>query len=356
VFVATCHEALAEIGAQPTLYLPKMESRHETEWWAKIFAAFAEMLGIDPLTIRSTTMIEVRSPGLGHAPPSLRLLSGPTSAVYAYVFGYCWLSSNGLLAGSLLGWLRCSGVFVCVQSITAIMENDEMNYTLRQHSLGQNKGRYDYLFNFIKRLTLPKSQQVALLRKALQSPAEAPQLLSAYRQFLLPDNAYTIMGTSFLDAFSNHTSQVNLQRGFDSVSRVPHRSLTHPPPPPRPSAFLMGHPLRAVSQVGGMVTNIPTGDPEVDGRAKAKLRVDKTNEAWKGDAGGWSGHPAFSAAVREPFDIVRGVHKGSRSWRRARAAPRWRRPSGLCGCRRSTGARTASSAPPSRPIWPWPGR
>lgn len=35
-----------------------------------------------------------------------------------------------------------------------------MNYTLRQHSLGQNKGRYDYLFNFIKRLTLPKSQQV----------------------------------------------------------------------------------------------------------------------------------------------------------------------------------------------------
>jgi malate synthase len=46
------------------------------------------------------------------------------------------------------------------QTITASMEKDEMNYTLRQHSLGQNKGRYDYLFNFIKRLTLPKSQQV----------------------------------------------------------------------------------------------------------------------------------------------------------------------------------------------------
>lgn len=74
------------------------------------------------------------------------------------------------------------------------------------------------------------------------------------------------------------TQQVNLKRGFDSV--------------------------------GGMVTNIPTGDPEVDGKAQAKLRVDKTNEAWKGDAGGWSGHPAFSPYVREPFDIVRGVHKG----------------------------------------------
>lgn len=47
-----------------------------------------------------------------------------------------------------------------------------------------------------------------------------------------------------------------------------------------------------------MVTNIPTGNPEVDGKAHAKLRVDKTNEAWKGDSGGWSGHPAFSPYVR----------------------------------------------------------
>jgi malate synthase len=86
------------------------------------------------------------------------------------------------------------------------------------------------------------------------------------------------MGVSFLEAYSNHTSQVNLNRGFDSV--------------------------------GGMVTNIPTGNPEIDGKAQAKLRVDKTNEAWKGDAGGWSGHPAFSPYVREPFDVVRGLHRG----------------------------------------------
>lgn len=144
-------------------------------------------------------------------------------------------------AGWLAGWLMCACRCVCVQTITASMEKDEMNYTLRQHSLGQNKGRYDYLFNFIKRLTLPKSQQVALLRKALQSPAEAPQLLSAYRQFLLPDNAYTTMGTSFLDAYSNHTSQVNLQRGFDSVSQTLHRPAFHPhhphhaPQPRRPT-------------------------------------------------------------------------------------------------------------------------
>lgn len=99
-----------------------------------------------------------------------------------------------------------------------------------------------------------------------------------FKAFLLPDNAHTGMGVAFLEAYSNHTSQVNLQRGFDSV--------------------------------GGMVTNIPTGDAGVDGKAQAKLRVDKTNEAWKGDAGGWSGHPAFSPYVREPFDIVRGIHKG----------------------------------------------
>ncbi len=106
----------------------------------------------------------------------------------------------------------------------------------------------------------------------------AHQVAEHFKAFLLPDNAHTGMGVSFLEAYSNHTSQVNLLRGFDSV--------------------------------GGMVTNIPTGDPDIDGKAQAKLRVDKTNEAWKGDAGGWSGHPAFSPYVREPFDIVRGIHKG----------------------------------------------
>jgi hypothetical protein len=138
------------------------------------------------------------------------------------------------------------------------MEKDEMNYTLRQHSLGQNKGRYDYLFNFIKRLTLPKSQQVrprpasymhriqpmclgpafplaanaraalspssllsclrrqvVLLRKAVESGDKG--LAESYRQFVLPDNQHTPMGTSFLEAYSNHTSQINLKRGFDSV-------------------------------------------------------------------------------------------------------------------------------------------
>jgi malate synthase len=93
------------MSAQPTLYLPKMESRHETAWWAKVFETYAAMLGIEAQSIRSTTMIE---------------------------------------------------------TITASMEKEEMNYTLRRHSLGQNKGRYDYLFNFLKRLTLPKSQQARL--------------------------------------------------------------------------------------------------------------------------------------------------------------------------------------------------
>jgi len=220
VFVATCHGPLKAMSAQPTLYLPKMEGRFETEWWSKIFAAYAQQLGIPAKTIRSTTMIE---------------------------------------------------------TITASMEKEEMNYTLRQHSLGQNKGRYDYLFNFIKRLTLPKSLQADLPPSS--SPNNAELLPSApHRRFLLPDNAHTGMGVSFLEAYSNHTSQINLNRGFDSV--------------------------------GGMVTNIPTGDPSIDGKAQAKLRVDKTNEAWKGDAGGWSGHPAFSPYVREPFDVVRTLHRG----------------------------------------------
>lgn len=140
--------------------------------------------------------------------------------------------------------------------------------------------------------------QVALLRQAVASGDKG--LADSFKQFVLPDNAHTPMATSFLEAYSNHTSQVNLKRGFDSVRPPPLPGSAHPhlvPLQPDPSAPAC---LRVwlIIQVGGMVTNIPTGDPEVDGKAQAKLRVDKTNEAWKGDAGGWSGHPAFSVYVR----------------------------------------------------------
>jgi len=57
---------------------------------------------------------------------------------------------------------------------------------------------------------------VALLKKVIET--NDLSLLHQYKSFLLPDNAYTPMGTSFLEAYSNHTSQVNRNRGFDSVS------------------------------------------------------------------------------------------------------------------------------------------
>lgn len=58
-------------------------------------------------------------------------------------------------------------------------------------------------------------RQVVLLRKAVESADKG--LAESYRQFVLPDNQHTPMGTSFLEAYSNHTSQINLKRGFDSV-------------------------------------------------------------------------------------------------------------------------------------------
>lgn len=128
-----------------------------------------------------------------------------------------------------------------------------------------------------------------------------------YKAFALPDNAHTGMGVSFLEAYSNHTSQVGTSGWLPRKPHAPYRST--PRSTPRSTQVNL---KRGFDSVGGMVTNIPTGNPEVDGKAQAKLRVDKTNEAWKGDAGGWSGHPAFSPYVREPFDIVRGVHKGFR--------------------------------------------
>lgn len=98
--------------------------------------------------------------------------------------------------------------------------------------------------------------------------------------------------------------------GYTPVLPFTFPSLTPTTHPPTHTRTRQVNLLRGFDSVGGMVTNIPTGNPEVDGKAHAKLRVDKTNEAWKGDAGGWSGHPAFSPYVREPFDIVRGIHKG----------------------------------------------
>lgn len=86
-------QILAAKGRGPFYYLPKMESHHEAQLWAEVFAFAEKALGIPSGTIRVTVLIE---------------------------------------------------------TITAALEMEEILYELRDYASGLNAGRWDYLFSIIK--------------------------------------------------------------------------------------------------------------------------------------------------------------------------------------------------------------
>jgi malate synthase len=89
------HEALAELGSGPYLYLPKLESHTEARLWNQVFERAQDLLGIPRGTVRATVLIE---------------------------------------------------------TILAAFEMDEILYELGEHATGLNAGRWDYLFSVIKKL------------------------------------------------------------------------------------------------------------------------------------------------------------------------------------------------------------
>ena len=66
---------------------------------------------------------------------------------------------------------------VLIETLPAAFEMDEILYELRDHMVGLNCGRWDYIFSFIKRLG--------------KNP-----------RFLTPDRAAMTMGKAFLDGYS----------------------------------------------------------------------------------------------------------------------------------------------------------
>jgi malate synthase len=183
------HAELAARGTGPYFYLPKLESHREARLWAEVFD-FAE-----------------RRLGLAH------------------------------------GTVRCT---VLIETILAAFEMDEILFELRDHVVGLNCGRWDYIFSFIKKF------------------ARRPG-------FVLPDRQQVTMTTHFLRSYSLLCIKTCHRRG----------------------AFAMG----------GMAAQIPIkNDPVANDAALAKVRADKEREAGDGHDGTWVAHPALVPVAMEVFD------------------------------------------------------
>ncbi len=189
LYVFHCAKTQMAQGATPAFYLPKMESHLEARLWNDVFAFAEESLGAPVGAFKATVLIE---------------------------------------------------------TLPAAFEMDEILYELRQHIVGLNCGRWDYIFSFIKRLR--------------DNPA-----------FLTPDRAEMTMGKAFLAAYSLLLIKTCHKRG----------------------AFAMG----------GMAAQIPIkGDQSANEVAFAKVRADKEREAGNGHDGTWVAHPDLVPVAREVFD------------------------------------------------------
>src|SRR5271156_5511935 len=188
LYVFHCAKSQMAQGATPAFYLPKLENHFEARLWNEVFSHAERELGVPDGTFKATVLIE---------------------------------------------------------TLPAAFEMDEILYELRDHIVGLNCGRWDYIFSFIKRLG--------------KNPA-----------FLTPDRSEMTMGKAFLNAYSLLLIKTCHRRG----------------------AFAMG----------GMAAQIPVkGDAHANDEAFAKVRADKEREARAGHDGTWVAHPGLVTAAIEAF-------------------------------------------------------
>jgi malate synthase len=183
---------LAERRAGPYFYLPKIESHLEARLWNDVFVHAQDTLGIAPGNLRATVLIE---------------------------------------------------------TVLAAFEMDEILFELRDHALGLNCGRWDYIFSFIKRFR-------------------------NHAGFVLPDRERITMDAHFLDRYNA------------LLVRTCHR--------------------RGAQAVGGASAEIPVeNDAAAHERAIRNVRDDKCREIRAGHDGTSVAHPALVPVVRELFDECR---------------------------------------------------
>jgi malate synthase len=187
-FYHNAKELLAR-GTGPYFYLPKMESYLEARLWNDVFNLAQDKLGVPRGSIRATVLIE---------------------------------------------------------TIPAAFQMDEILHELRDHSAGLNCGRWDYIFNCIKRF---------------RSRAD----------FVLADRALVTMTTHFMRSYSL------------LCIKTCHR--------------------RQIHAMGGMAAQIPVkNNDEANRQAFAKVEADKDREATDGHDGTWVAHPALVPVAYKAFD------------------------------------------------------
>ncbi len=187
-FFHNAKRAIAK-GSGAYFYLPKIESHLEARLWNDIFVAAQEALALETGTIKATVLIE---------------------------------------------------------TLPSAFEMDEILYEMRDHIVGLNCGRWDYIFSYIKTLRL-------------------------YPDYVLPDRAQVVMGDAFLRAYCLLLVKICHRRG----------------------AFAMG----------GMAAQIPNRrDPEANEEAMIAVRADKEREAMDGNDGTWVAHPDLVPVAKEVFD------------------------------------------------------
>jgi malate synthase len=182
-------QALRDRGTGPYYYLPKLESYLEARLWNDVFVMAQQMLGLPLGTIKATVLIE---------------------------------------------------------TIPAAFEMHEILHELRDHIVGLNCGRWDYIFSVIK--------------KFRNRPG-----------FVLPDRAAVTMTTHFMRSYSLLAIQTCHRRGAHAM--------------------------------GGMAAQIPIkGDPQANEVALRKVREDKEREASDGHDGTWVAHPGLVSIALEAFN------------------------------------------------------
>ena len=179
-------------GSGPYFYLPKTESRQEIAWWREIFSFSEDQFDLPRGTIKATVLIE---------------------------------------------------------TLPAVFQMDEILWNLRDHIVGLNCGRWDYIFSYIK-------------------------TLKQHTDRVLPDRQSVTMSQPFLDAYSRLLIKTCHRRG----------------------AFAMG----------GMSALIPAKDPTRNAWVLQRVTEDKQREAGNGHDGTWIAHPGLADTAMAVFNAVLG--------------------------------------------------
>ncbi len=189
------YQALLAKGSGPYFYLPKTQSWQEAAWWSEVFSFTEDRFSLPRGTIKATLLIE---------------------------------------------------------TLPAVFQMDEILFAMRDHIVGLNCGRWDYIFSYIK-------------------------TLKSHPDRVLPDRQSVTMDKPFLSAYSRLLIKTCHRRG----------------------AFAMG----------GMAAFIPSKDPAANEAVLNKVKADKSLEANNGHDGTWVAHPGLADTAMAIFDGVLGDRK-----------------------------------------------